>query len=152
MLTHRDVTFDKIILCGSILPEDFDWSVLFGRDQVNRVYNECGHKDFWAGFVGTVVPGTGKSGKSGFTFCSANFEQEHFELRTHTEFAYRNHIRKYWLPFLSKRPFGFVVKTERDIEQLAEFSEVLNATHEIDLQSYAKIPITMSWICPGGFR
>jgi pimeloyl-ACP methyl ester carboxylesterase len=140
MLEHRDVKFDKIILCGSILPEDFDWSILFGRDQVNRVCNECGHKDFWAGVVGTVVPGTGKSGRSGFTFCSANFGQEHFELRTHTEFAYRNHIQEYWLPFLVKRPFGFIAKTGRDIEEAEEFRKTLDATHEIDLKVYQNTP------------
>ena len=83
MLKHRDVKFDKIILCGSILPEDFDWSRLLGRDQVGLVRNECGHKDVWAGIVEYFVEGTGKSGKSGFTFFGDSLKQERFELHEH---------------------------------------------------------------------
>src|SRR5689334_15731548 len=42
MQKYPDIRFDKVILCGSILPVDFDWSTLFHRDQVNFVRNEYG--------------------------------------------------------------------------------------------------------------
>ena len=139
MLKHRDVKFDKIVLCGSILPEDFDWSVLLGRDQVNMIRNECGHLDIWAGRVGIFVPGTGGSGRKGFRFCGASFKQEHFDLHEHSDYFFRNHIEKEWFPFLGKRPSGFVVKNGRDIEAREEFTKTLDATHEVDLKHYADL-------------
>lgn len=53
---------------------------------------------------------------------------------------YRSHINEYWLPFLSKRPFGFIAKTGRDIEEADQFSKTLDATHEIDLKVYKNTP------------
>lgn len=66
MQKYPDMRFDKIILCGSILPIDFDWSTLFDRDQVNFVRNEYGLRDFWASGVGSFIRDTGASGKKGF--------------------------------------------------------------------------------------
>jgi len=155
MLKRRDVKFDKIILCGSILPEDFDWSILFGRDQVNCVRNECGHQDFWAGMVGTLVPNTGSSGKKGFTFKSGNFKQEHFEFE-HSDSLVRQHMRTGWFPFLTKPPSGLVVKNGRDFDDLKRLNATLDDTHEIDLKHYKNLPhysevdiprgLSMTWI------
>ena len=156
MLKHRDVKFDKIILCGSIIPEDFDWSILFGRDQLNCVRNECGHKDFWAGMVGAFVPNTGSSGKNGFTFKSANFKQEHFDLFEHSDALIRQQMRTEWFPFLTKPPSGLVVKNGRDFDDLDELNNTLDNTHEIDLKYYEDLPhysevdiprgLSMKWI------
>jgi pimeloyl-ACP methyl ester carboxylesterase len=140
MLKHRDVKFDKIILCGSILPEDFDWSHLLGRDQVDVVRNECGHRDFWSGIVGNFVGGTGKSGKSGFAFDGASLKQEHFELHEHSDAFYRSHIENEWFPFLAKQPTGFQVTNGRDIQNRAEFSKMLDVSHGIDLKYYVDLP------------
>jgi len=140
MLKHRNVKFDKIILCGSILPEDFDWSRLLGRDQVGLVRNECGHKDVWAGIVGHFVAGTGKSGKSGFAFVGGSLKQERFELHEHSDALYRSHIETEWFPFLAKQPTGFQVTNGRDVETRPEFDKMLEAGHAIDLKYYAHLP------------
>ena len=139
MLKQRDVKFDKIIFCGSILPEDFDWSRLFGRDQVGLVRNECGHKDVWSGLVGRFVAGTGKSGRCGFTFFGASLKQEHFELHEHSDAFYRSHIETEWFPFLAKPPTGFQVANGRDVSTLSEFEKMLDTSHDIDLKYYSDL-------------
>jgi len=143
MLKHRDVKFDKIILCGSILPEDFDWSILFGRDQVNCVRNECGHKDVWPGIARKVVPGTGNSGQNGFTFRSTNFKQEHFDEFEHSDALVLQHMRTEWFPFLTQPPSGLIVRNGRDFDRLKKLSNTLDDTHEIDLKHYKSLPHTL---------
>lgn len=66
MQTYADVAFDKVILCGSILPRDFDWAKIFARGQVNFVRNERGWNDRWAGSAGLVSRLMGGSGRYGF--------------------------------------------------------------------------------------
>jgi pimeloyl-ACP methyl ester carboxylesterase len=94
MLKYEEVKFDKIILCGSILPVDFDWFTLFSRDQVNFVRNDYGIRDFWTRIVGRIVLGTGKSGCDGFGFVSTIFSEERFDYFHHSDYFHRNHMRK----------------------------------------------------------
>jgi pimeloyl-ACP methyl ester carboxylesterase len=79
MQKHPDIRFDKVILCGSIVPIDFDWSTLFHRDQVNFVRNEYGVRDYWASMVGNFIRETGASGTEGFQSLSTVVSQERFE-------------------------------------------------------------------------
>jgi pimeloyl-ACP methyl ester carboxylesterase len=56
MQKYSDIRFDKVILCGSVLPVDFDWSTLFHRDQVNFVRNEYGCQGFLGQHCWHVYP------------------------------------------------------------------------------------------------
>src|ERR1700746_2486262 len=105
MLKRKDVRFDKVILCGSILPVDFDWITLFKRGQVNFVRNEYGTNDVWARNVKKFVSKTGSSGFEPFHYDGLRLEQECFPGYAHSDYFERGHIENNWLPFLRRSPF-----------------------------------------------
>jgi pimeloyl-ACP methyl ester carboxylesterase len=141
MLKYEDVRFDKVILCGSVLPVGFDWSTLMHRDQVFLVRNEFGLKDVWTRLVGWVVRKTGPSGAKGFAFESVSFFQQQFDHFKHSDFFARGHIREHWLPFLAREPFPLTFRHGRDIDDRAEFAQMLDTTRNaIDAESYGALP------------
>ncbi|HEV8384368.1 MAG TPA: hypothetical protein VGQ11_05805, partial [Candidatus Acidoferrales bacterium] len=76
LLKYDYLKFDKVILCGSILPRDFPWTRLVARGQVDYVYNDFGGRDVWCGTVGFGIPGkTGPSGRDGFATRSKMVQQ-----------------------------------------------------------------------------
>jgi serine/threonine-protein kinase len=103
MLKYEEIKFDKIILCGSILPCDFDWSEIFRRDQVSLVRNEFGKKDFWANVVGFFVSDAGRSGRNGFDYYSNIIEQQQFSYFKHSDYFSKEHIKSYWLKTIEKK-------------------------------------------------
>lgn len=102
MLKYDWLRFDKIILCGSILPTNFPWDKLIERGQVQSVRNEYGVRDIWSGLVRWCVAGTGSSGRDGFTCVHDRLVQEEFEY-AHSEYFDKGHMRAKWLPFLTKK-------------------------------------------------
>lgn len=140
MLKYADVKFDKIILCGSILPVDFDWFTLLSRDQVNFVRNEYGIKDFWSRHVGQVVRRTGKSGCDGFGFLSTIFSQGRFDYFHHSDYFHRSHIENYWIPLLKRRPLSLTIKHGSQIPSSEEFAKFIDTTEKIDEVSYNELP------------
>lgn len=141
MQKYPDIRFDKIILCGSILPVDFDWSTLFDRDQVNFVRNEYGVRDFWASMVGNFIRDTGASGTEGFQSLSTVVSQERFEYFDHSDYFTKQHIENYWLPTLKRWPSPLQIRHGRNMhDDTNEFVATLNATGEIDELCFAKLP------------
>lgn len=65
---HADPTLrvGRVILVGSILRPDFDWQLLFDREQVEGVLNHYGRKDKWSKVAVRAVPDAGPSGAIGF--------------------------------------------------------------------------------------
>jgi serine/threonine protein kinase len=100
LLRYPYLCFDKVLLCGSILPRSFPWERLIERGQVQAVRNEYGRHDVWTRAVGWFVPATGPSGLSGFTAEHTRLEQERFEFE-HSEYFERGHMENRWLPFLT---------------------------------------------------
>ncbi len=92
--------FDKVLLCGSILPREFPWDQIVERGQVQALRNEYGSHDIWTRAVAWVVPGTGPSGLAGFTATHPRIEQEPFAFE-HSEYFDRGHMANRWLPFLT---------------------------------------------------
>src|SRR4029077_16362750 len=78
MQKYPDIRFDKVLLCGAVLPTDFDWSTLFHRDQVNSVRNEFGARDLWASIARHFVRDAGESGSRGFQLLSKVITQQRF--------------------------------------------------------------------------
>jgi serine/threonine-protein kinase len=122
MLKYDDIRFDKIILCGSILPVDFDWAKLFTRDQVALVSNECGHRDPWPRWASRFVPGTGPSGSAGFGWFEADVGNVVYDEFGHGEFLTRRHIEEHWMPFLRRCPSPLPVRHGRTLQSSGEFS------------------------------
>jgi hypothetical protein len=101
LLRFDFIRFNKVILCGSILPKDFPWDKLIDRGQVQAVRNEYGVRDPWVKRVCCFVRGTGPSGASGFTCKHDRFEQEAFEY-DHGDYFGIDHMEDRWMPFLDK--------------------------------------------------
>jgi pimeloyl-ACP methyl ester carboxylesterase len=150
MLKYRDVKFDKIILCGSILPVGFDWFTLFSRDQVNFVRNEYGLKDSWSRIVGRAVRGTGESGCNGFRFLSTIFSEERFDYFHHSDYFHPSHIENYWIPFLKRQPLSLTIKHGSQIARREEFATIIDTTEQIDQFSYTGLPHYEEVALPSG--
>ena len=99
LLSYDYLRFDKVILCGSILPPEFPWSTILDRGQVRAVRNEFGTRDVWTSLAKVVVPGTGPSGSAGFADSHDLLRQELFTF-SHSEYFEKAHMREKWMRFL----------------------------------------------------
>lgn len=97
---HPHMRFDKIILCGSIVDEHFDWETKLATGQVNFVRNDFGELDVWPRIARAVVGGAGKSGTDGFARHCAGMAQVRFARYTHSDYFHAIHMRRHWLPTL----------------------------------------------------
>lgn len=113
LLRYPYLRFNKVLLCGSILPADFPWDVLIDRGQVQAVRNEFGARDVWANFAQRFVPGTGPSGLDGFTVPHDRLEQERFDY-SHSEYFEKGHMEARWVPFI-KRRVSHITPRERPV-------------------------------------
>jgi pimeloyl-ACP methyl ester carboxylesterase len=100
------VTFGKILLCGSILPPDFEWSQFIEKDRVEMVLNHIGGKDSWARIAVRAIPHSGPSGRIGFLESPSNRDRMFNVLYRdygHSDFfkeeLYDNHFMAVWRPF-----------------------------------------------------
>ncbi len=113
LLRYPYLRFNKVLLCGSILPDNFPWDVLIDRGQVQAVRNEFGARDGWTRAAQWFVPGTGPSGQSGFRLQHERLEQERFDY-SHSEYFEKGHMSDNWMPFL-KRRLSHITPQERDV-------------------------------------
>ncbi len=139
MLKYEDMRYDKIILCGSILPYDFDWWTLFVRDQVNFVRNEYGRKDIWAKTAKMIIPRTGDSGARGFKATRTNFLEQHcFDYFKHSDYFSRSHVDTHWMPCLKREPCNRTVRHGNGLSS-QEFSNYLSITGQLDKVCYGNL-------------
>lgn len=101
LLRFNFIRFNKVILCGSILPRNFPWDKLIARGQVQAVRNEFGVRDPWVKWVRWFVRGTGPSGASGFACTHERLEQEEFDFN-HGDYFGIDHMEDRWISFLDK--------------------------------------------------
>ncbi|WP_353402521.1 DUF6932 family protein [Duganella hordei] len=97
--------FDSIILCGSILSKEFDWSSYLDKN-VGRVLNTISEEDQWVKYMPeggrTLVkdPLYGDAGREGFNCNHPKFSQVRSGLLQHSNIFKDDVIRSLWLPFL----------------------------------------------------
>ncbi len=101
LLKYPEIKFDRMILCGSILPTDFPWDNLAKNGQVNAVLNQYGGQDFWAGLVVWFVDDAGQSGKYGFKCQAACLTQQAHPKFRHSDYFYDLNYMENWMPFLN---------------------------------------------------
>jgi hypothetical protein len=101
LVKYPYLRFNKVILCGCILPCDFPWDQLIDRGQVQAVRNEYGVRDIWAHRVAGFIPQTGPSGTVGFNCRHPRLEQGRFRY-DHSEYFEKGHMKEYWIPFLER--------------------------------------------------
>jgi hypothetical protein len=96
LLDQSDVQFDRLLLCGSVIPEDFRWDKIVNLP-VDGVVNDCGSKDIWPVLAKCTSWGYGASGTFGFK--THKIHDRYHDLG-HSDFFDENFIRSFWLPFL----------------------------------------------------
>lgn len=97
------LSFDRIVLCGSIIRRDFPWPVYLAQDRVRQILNDCGHRDLWVKLVVWFVSGTGASGAAKFTTADSRLLQHVHPAWKHSDFFYVDNYRTRWIPFLLHR-------------------------------------------------
>jgi hypothetical protein len=103
---YRQVRFDRIILCGSIVRPDYPWMDVVARGQVKSVLNQYGGEDFWAWVVQWVVEDAGPSGFSGFGRSCAAVQQQNNTEFEHSDYFYDLNYNQNWIPFLLGKPLA----------------------------------------------
>jgi len=100
------VRFDRIILCGSIVSQNFNWDDL--KDQIEMppnghlrdyIVNECGARDIWPILAQTTTFGFGSTGTFGF---GASEVRDRYHDVPHSGYFEDKFIEDYWLPFLNE--------------------------------------------------
>jgi len=96
LLDFADLKFDRLILCGSVVPEDYPWTRI--SEQVrHRIVNECGVKDVWPRLAAACTWGYGASGARGFGSAAV---RDRFHPLRHSDFFEEAFVTTYWLPFI----------------------------------------------------
>ncbi|MBE2245202.1 MAG: macro domain-containing protein [Burkholderiaceae bacterium] len=119
-LMRQDSTLKlhRVLLCGSILPENFKWETLAaqidplpgGEHATHRVINDCGWLDIWPVLAHSATWGYGQGGRFGFRTPAVI---DRFHKLGHSGFFGDDFVERYWLPLLSR---GIVVDGPRDRE------------------------------------
>ena len=119
--TTPELKFHRVILCGSIVCTDYDWTAVANRISI-PVVNDIGRHDIWPSMAKSWSWGYGDSGAVGFKHSVVR--DRHFEYH-HSEFMTVDHMRSYWLPYLidgriapssftsQRTPMKFVERTIR---------------------------------------
>lgn len=98
-----DVCFERIVLCGSIIPDSFGWESYkhrMGSDADGwQVLNDCGAKDVLPILAKSVTWGYGSPGRLGFGHGRV---RDRFHSVGHSGFFTEKFVRRYWGPYISK--------------------------------------------------
>ncbi|ACH65323.1 response regulator receiver protein, putative [Aliivibrio fischeri MJ11] len=91
----------KIILAGTVLSEDYDFSELNSKSNI-RIYNQCAINDIPLLLSKAFVTGTGMAGKVGFRGMTPNVQNK-FYAGGHSVFFDSNNefMSKNWLPLIT---------------------------------------------------
>lgn len=108
-----DISFEKIIFCGSIVPRDYPWARYAPRMQQGSIINDVGTKDFYPIVATCSSLGYGSSGFRGFQ--NGLVLDRYFPYEHSTFFdKKRKHIKRFWRPFIES---GKVRKSLWDVRK-----------------------------------
>lgn len=112
LLKKDDISFDKIILVGSIVNRNFSWQKMMEDNRVNRVLNECADGDIFPILAKKYIPLAGASGSSYFGPNNDNVINERHSNQTHSSLLKDTNIQeKRWIPFLINNSHTIEKKT-----------------------------------------
>lgn len=88
--------FSRIVLCGSVVKEEFDWGQFKNLDRP-RVVNECGVRDVWPILAKVIGNGYGAAGSFGF---HGTYVKNRYHNVGHSGFFDIRFWNRFWIPFL----------------------------------------------------
>jgi len=97
MKKNTDYDIDRLLLCGSIVSENFDWDSLPNFPRNGRVMNDIGNGDIWPILAKTSTFGYGASGSYGF---NTHTIENRYHDYGHSGFFCESTFNDYWLPFI----------------------------------------------------
>ncbi len=105
---YTELKFDRIIFCGSIVHEDYDWASVIKTGRVNAVLNQYGHQDFPVKIAARCrwFTDAGSAGVKGFSSTHAAVRQQSREEFGHSDYFYPSNYRENWVPFLAGSNLG----------------------------------------------
>jgi len=97
------IPIDKLILSGSILKSNHDWSTIMTLSEA-RVINECGISDFVLWLSNAFVPFAGMAGRIGFLGLNNSRIINRYYKGGHSLYFHESDkfISEYWLPLFRK--------------------------------------------------
>lgn len=97
-----DIRLARLIVCGSIVREDFEWQKYghrIGSATADwQLICDCGMRDIWPVLAHTISWGYGASGRFGFGH--PRVKDRYFNCG-HSDFFAVEFIKSYWMPYLS---------------------------------------------------
>jgi pimeloyl-ACP methyl ester carboxylesterase len=137
LMRYRELKVGRIVLCGSILPRDFDWATLLARGQVLEVRNDCGAEDMPVNVVALGVSDAGRSGRDGFEFESPMVRNIRFPQHRHGDFLVPAHYQE-WFKYLNapRQQFDLIAAPSDP----ADWAKLARKTRAIDVLVYGGLP------------
>lgn len=96
-LEQPGLSLHRIILCGSIVSNDFRRALLRAKLSDDPILNDCGTADVYPILASAVTWGYGPTGTFGFGTTGV---KDRFNRFGHSEFFSEDYVREFWLPFL----------------------------------------------------
>lgn len=94
---NPDIRLGGLILCGSVVSEDYRWDINHKSISNSRILNECGDRDIWPNFAKSFSWGYGPTGRLGFGVESV---RDRFHNLSHSGFFTKEFVLKNWVPLV----------------------------------------------------
>jgi O-acetyl-ADP-ribose deacetylase (regulator of RNase III) len=107
LLTHKEVRFHRVLLCGAILDTRYNWDKVMSKISgpvfpgapTVRIINDCGTSDIWPMLARSATWGYGMSGRWGFQHALV---RDRFHPVAHSGFFEEGFATAYWVPALTR--------------------------------------------------
>lgn len=107
---HPEHKWERIIFCGSVVPDDFPLDQFFDRFR-DPLLNEVGTRDFLPALAESTTWGYGSVGSHGYN--AVGVETRWHNGARHSDFLNKTFCTKYWVPFLRN---GEIVQADEPVE------------------------------------
>ena len=98
MKEQADFRFHRVILCGSIVSDNYPWGFVEPRVE-EPIINDCGTRDVWPAAAKSLSWGYGATGTFGFKSPGI---RDRFHDIDHGGFFDEEFVKTYWVPFIER--------------------------------------------------
>ena len=100
---NPNLVLDRLIICGTFLPRDFNWNILFERKQISGLLHQIGKADKPVRLAPWFIGDAGMSIK-GFTKCGPHHSKEQkLNSHYHSDFFTVENMKDNWNNFFLKK-------------------------------------------------